>query len=157
MHSQSNPLVIIPARNEEDSIGRVINEIKSSDHALEILVVNDGSTDDTAKIARSMGVRTADLPFSLGIGGAVQTGFKIAKKLNCNAVVQVDADGQHDPAYIQELMKPIDDGKTDISIGSRRMNGDSPKSSVPRSAGIKFFSWLTSKTLSQVVTDCSSG
>src|SRR6266567_3769674 len=157
MNGDSKTLVIIPARNEKDNIEHVISEIRSSNRALDILVVNDGSTDETSEIARKLGVRTADIPFSLGVGGAVQTGFKVAQCLDYESVVQVDADGQHDPSCIQDVMKPITSGDADISIGSRRLEKQTLGPSVVRSIGIGFFSWLTSRATSQLVTDCSSG
>src|SRR6266571_4766911 len=157
MNRQPKTLVIIPAHNERDSIERVIDEVRSANHGMDILVVNDASTDDTSEVARNMGIRTADLPFNLGIGGAVQTGFKIAQRLEYDIVVQVDGDGQHDPSCIDDLVAPIINGEADISIGSRRLGNGNFKPPLTRSLGIRFFSWMTSKATSQKVTDCSSG
>jgi len=150
-------LAIIPARNEEDSIKRVIDEVRSADPQIDILVVNDASTDRTSLMARKLGVRVADLPFNLGIGGAVQTGFKIAQELGYQIVVQIDADGQHDPTCIKDIVDPLLDGEADVSIGSRHMSEGNQESTFTRYAGIRFFSWLTSWVISQRVTDCSSG
>ena len=119
-------LVIIPAYNEENSIGDVVREVRSSEPQFDILVVNDASTDRTASIARNMGVTVASLPFNLGIGGAVQTGFKYAKQHGYDIAVQVDADGQHDATFLGRLIAPIVKGETDISVGSRFLyNGNS--------------------------------
>jgi glycosyltransferase involved in cell wall biosynthesis len=156
----SNPrkaLAIIPAHNEEDTIAEVISEIQFANPRIDILVVNDASTDGTSNAARKTGVRVADLPINLGIGGAVQTGFKVAQELEYEIVVQIDADGQHDPSCIKDIVGPLLDDKADVSIGSRHMSNGNQESTFTRYAGIKFFSWLTSWIISQRVTDCSSG
>ena len=156
----SNPrkvLAIIPAHNEEDSIAEVIAEIQFANPRIDILVVNDASTDGTSNAARKTGVRVADLPINLGIGGAVQTGFKIARQLGYEIVIQIDADGQHDPRSIEDIVKPLLNGEADVSIGSRHMSHGNQESTFTRDAGIRFFSWLTSWIISQRVTDCSSG
>ena len=150
-------LVIIPAYNEENSIGDVVREVRSSEPQFDILVVNDASTDRTASIARSMGVAVASLPFNLGIGGAVQTGFKYAKQHGYDIAVQVDADGQHDATFLGRLIAPIVKGETDISVGSRFLHNGNSKPPFVRNLGIHFFSWLTSRIASQRITDCSSG
>ena len=150
-------LAIIPAHNESESIERVINEIRSAEPYIDILVVNDASTDGTSVIARNLGVRVADLPFNLGIGGAVQTGFKVARDLGYEAVVQVDADGQHDPSSVTGLIEPLLNGNADITVGSRCLQNGNAKPTLARHLGMSFFSWLTSRAISQDVTDCSSG
>src|SRR6266568_5232362 len=150
-------LAIIPAHNECDSIGHVIDEIRTAEPYIDILVVDDASTDGTSIIARNLGVKVADLPFNLGIGGAVQTGFKIARDLGYEAVVQVDADGQHDPSSVTGLVEPILNGDADITVGSRCLQNGNEKPTFTRHLGMSFFSWLTSRALSQDVTDCSSG
>jgi len=155
--SNDKVLVIIPAYNEEDSIGDVIREVKSSEPEFDILVVDDASTDGTNSIARAMGVAVINLPFNLGIGGAVQTGFKWAKRAGYCVVVQVDADGQHDATFLRDLIDPIVKGEADISIGSRFLHKGNSKPPIMRNVGIRFFSWLTSRIVSQHITDCSSG
>src|SRR6267143_121513 len=97
-------LVVIPAFNEEESIEGVVREVQSCQPKFDILVVNDASTDKTASLAKSLGVRVANLPFNLGIGGAVQTGFQYAKRYGYDIVVQVDADGQHDANFLGDLI-----------------------------------------------------
>ncbi len=150
-------LAIIPAHNEEDSIGEVIAEVQSVNPRIDILVVNDASSDGTSHAARKLGIRVADLPINLGIGGAVQTGFKIALELGYEIVVQIDADGQHDPNCIKDVVEPLLDGEADVSIGSRHMSNGDQESTFTKYVGIRFFSWLTSWAISQRVTDCSSG
>src|SRR5438309_3021621 len=157
MSNSRRVLAIIPAHNEEDSIAKVIDEVQLADPGIDILVVNDASTDGTSNAARKLGVRVADLPINLGIGGAVQTGFKIAKELEYEIVVQIDADGQHDPVGIKDVMEPLLAGEADLSIGSRHLYDGNANSTLARHAGIKFFSWLTSQVISQSITDCSSG
>src|SRR3954451_12023530 len=93
-------IAIVPAYNEEGSLGSVIEEIHSADPELEIVVVNDGSTDATAKVAEAAGVAVVSLPFNVGIGGAVQTGYQYALERGFELAIQVDGDGQHDPREI---------------------------------------------------------
>ena len=157
MISSRKVLAIIPAHNESESIEQIIGEIRTVEPHIDILVVNDASTDGTSGIARNLGVKVADLPFNLGIGGAVQTGFKIARELDYEAVVQIDADGQHDPSSVTGLIGPLLNGNADITIGSRQLQNGNAKPTFTRHLGISFFSWLTSRAISQVVTDCSSG
>mgnify|MGYP000103033052 CR=1 FL=1 len=150
-------LVIIPAHNEQENLAKTIEEVRLNAPFADILVVDDGSTDETVYIAKCMGVKVISLPFNLGIGGAVQTGFKYALHEGYDVVIQVDADGQHDPAYIPKLVDYLLAKKVDIVIGSRYLNNDPPKLSFVRNLGIKYFSWLTSKIIGQRITDCTSG
>jgi glycosyltransferase involved in cell wall biosynthesis len=99
-------LIIIPAFNEEASIGTVVSSIRQNVPEAEILVINDGSTDKTSEKASLAGADVAELPFNLGIGGAMQTGYLYASENSYDIAVQVDADGQHDPRYIKALMQP---------------------------------------------------
>jgi len=99
-------LVIIPAYNEEATIKNVIQRIKLKMPQADILVVNDGSKDNTSRKAKTAGAKVIDLPYNLGIGGAMQTGYLYAKENGYDIAVQVDGDGQHDPSYIKELIEP---------------------------------------------------
>ena len=157
MTNSSRILVIIPVHNERSSIARVISEVRATAPDCDILVVDDASDDGSQRIARQLGAMVVVLPFNLGIGGAVQTGFKVAKQLGYEIVVQVDGDGQHDPSYIKQLVEPLMTGVSDISIGSRHLYVGNSESSLTRRAGMRFFSWLTSRLTSSTVTDCSSG
>src|SRR5919204_4077431 len=103
-------LAIVPAMNEEETIGRVIEEIGAFDAGFEIVVVDDGSVDRTATIAERHGVLVLRLPFNLGIGGAVQTGYQYARDNGFELAVQVDGDGQHKPREIALLLGPLLDG-----------------------------------------------
>jgi glycosyltransferase involved in cell wall biosynthesis len=154
---KSRILVIIPAHNEEDNIVHTIKEIKEKAGYVDILVVNDGSTDRTSEIAANSGVKVANLPFNMGIGAAVQTGFKIASEEGYEIAIQVDADGQHNPSYIPKLCEPILRGDADIVIGSRYKEKSEYRTSRVRLSGIKFFSWLTSLIIKQKITDTTSG
>jgi cellulose synthase/poly-beta-1,6-N-acetylglucosamine synthase-like glycosyltransferase len=111
-------LVVIPAYNEEQSLPGVLKELAEQTPEYDVLVVSDGSVDRTAEVARAAGVFVAELPFNLGIGGAIRTGFKFAVARNYEQAVQFDADGQHDPLAVSRLLAPLDDG-ADMVIGSR--------------------------------------
>lgn len=151
-------LIIIPAYNEEASVSRVISRVKAEIPGADILLVNDGSTDNTSSIARShSGVMVVDLPFNLGIGGAMQTGYIYAYRNGYDIAVQIDADGQHDPAFVHQLMSPILKGDCDMTIGSRYVTLSSYKSSIGRRLGILFFSFLVSFITRQRVKDTTSG
>jgi len=113
------PLLIIPAYNEARSIGDVVARVRATGLDLDVLVVNDGSRDDTAALARAHGALVVSHPFNLGYGAALQTGYKFALRHGYAHVVQMDADGQHDPAYIPRLLEPVRAGTADVVIGSR--------------------------------------
>jgi len=150
-------LVIIPAYNEESNLAGIIKEVRKKAPWVDIMVVDDGSKDDTAKIARELGVAVVTHSFNLGIGGAVQTGFKIARMWNYDVTVQIDGDGQHDPAFIGRLVKPIVEENVDISVGSRFLKNKKATGSFIRHVGIHFFSRLTTLITGARITDCSSG
>lgn len=111
-------LVIIPAYNEEEPLPRVLDELRAVQPSLDVLVVDDGSTDKTADLARAAGVHVVELPFNLGIGGALRTAFRYAARHGYERGVQFDADGQHDPHAISDLLAGLDEG-ADLVIGSR--------------------------------------
>jgi len=150
-------LIIVPAYNEEESVARVVNRIKLSMPEADVVVVNDGSTDHTSQIAEESGVNVINLPFNLGIGGAMQTGYIYARDKGYDIAVQVDGDGQHDPAYIPSLIEPIVAGRADMVIGSRYVRKSSYKSSFFRRTGILFFSVLVNLLTGRKVTDTTSG
>jgi glycosyltransferase involved in cell wall biosynthesis len=112
-------VAIVPALNEEHSIGRVINELHAFDPGLDVVVVDDGSVDATTQVAAANGARVLRLPFNLGIGGAVQTGFRFAFEHGYDIAVRVDGDGQHDPAQLGRVIEPLLRGDADIVVGSR--------------------------------------
>jgi len=152
-------LAIVPAFNEEASVGRVIDEIRAFDPGFEIAVIDDGSTDRTAGMAADRGAYVIRLPFNLGIGGAVQTGYRFAFEHGYDVAVQVDGDGQHDPAELPKILAPVLTGEADLVVGSRfaARGGDAYRSSAVRRVGIRLFASVVSAVVRQRVTDTTSG
>ncbi len=151
-------LIIIPALNEGRAIGRLVQEIRELHPSVSILVVNDGSKDDTAPEALRAGAFVVSLPYNLGIGGAVQTGFRLAFEEGFDAAVQIDGDAQHDPRYLEAVLGPVLTGELDLCIGSRFISHESGfKSTFARRIGIRFFSWLLSSITRVHLTDPTSG
>lgn len=155
--STSRVLVIVPAFNEADCLGRTIDSIRSEAPWVDIAVVNDGSVDDTPGIARAKGVILLSLPYNLGIGGAMQAGYLLAFEQGYQVAIQVDGDGQHDPAYIPVLLALLEDHHADLVIGSRFIGPSSFRSSLTRWVGIQWFALLVSLLIGQKVTDTTSG
>lgn len=116
-------LVIIPALNEEAALPSVVRAVLTYVPDCDLLVIDDGSTDDTARVAREAGARVVSLPFNMGVGTALRTGFRYAARHGYDRVVQTDADGQHDPAQITSLLAALDDG-ADLVVGSRFKSRD---------------------------------
>ncbi|KRE57160.1 glycosyltransferase family 2 protein [Phycicoccus sp. Soil748] len=110
-------LVVVPAYNEAEAIAGVVASVTRAVPTADILVVDDGSCDATSAVARAAGARVATLPFNLGVGGAMRTGFRHAKREGYSAVVQVDGDGQHDPAFIPQLLAALE--HHDVAVGAR--------------------------------------
>jgi glycosyltransferase involved in cell wall biosynthesis len=151
-------LAIVPAFNEEASVERVIAEIRAFDAGFEIVVVDDGSIDGTAAVAARQGVHVIRLPFNLGIGGAVQTGYRFADEQGFDLAVQVDGDGQHDPAQLPRILAPVLDGDADLVVGSRFAGETTAyRSSAARRVGIRIFARVVSAVVGQRVTDTTSG
>lgn len=137
-----NILIIIPAYNEENNIEKLLKELKRYCHEVSILVINDGSRDHTSKVVRQEKVNIIDLPCNLGIGGAVQTGYKYARQHNFDIAIQIDGDGQHDPSYIHYFIQPLLKNEADLVIGSRYIDRIGFQSSFVRRIGIFYFSKL---------------
>ena len=151
-------LIIVPALNEAGNIGRTIKQIYAIPLSIDVLVIDDGSTDQTADEARAHGARVVSLPFNLGIGGAVQTGFQYAFRGGYDIAVQIDGDGQHDGAFLPQLIQPILDRQADMAIGSRFLEAsDGFKSTFGRRIGIGFFVNLIGILTGIRVTDPTSG
>jgi len=150
-------IAIVPALNEEETVGRVIDEIHAFDPGFDIVVVDDGSTDRTAGIAGDRGAHVLRLPFNLGIGGAVQTGYRFAFEHGYDIAVQVDGDGQHDPEQLPLILAPVLAGEADLCVGSRFASGSGYQSSFARRLGIRLFAWVVSAVVRQKVTDTTSG
>ncbi len=132
-------LLIIPAFNEQASIGRVVDAVRATGLEIDILVVDDGSRDETAALARRHGAFVVSHPFNLGYGAAIQTGYKFAVRRGYSELVQMDADGQHDPAYVPTLLEPIRSEEADIVIGSRFVEDSGYEMGSARSVGRVFF------------------
>ena len=150
-------LAIVPAFNEEVSVGRVIDELRDFDPGFEIAVVDDGSTDRTAGVADDRGAHVIRLPFNLGIGGAMQTGYRYAFEHGFDIAVQVDGDGQHDPAQLPRILEPVLDGDADLVVGSRFAGPGAYRSTALRRVGIRIFASVVSAVVGQRVTDTTSG
>ena len=150
-------IAIVPAYNEERNVARVIDELRAFDPGLDVVVVSDGSVDRTAEVAAEHGARVVRLPFNLGIGGAVQTGFKYAHEHGYELVVRCDGDGQHIPAELQKVLEPVLAGEADIAVGSRFAGGEGYRSSAARRIGIRLLALVVSAIAKQRVTDTTSG
>ena len=150
-------VAIVPAFNEEESVARVIEEIRAFDPELGIVVVDDGSGDATAAVAGRLGAHVVRLPFNLGIGGAVQTGFRFAFENGFELAVRVDGDGQHDPAQLGALLAPLLADEADIVVGSRFVGDGGYRSSRSRRIGISILAWTLSMLVRRRVTDPTSG
>jgi glycosyltransferase involved in cell wall biosynthesis len=151
-------IAIVPSFNEERNVGRVLDELRRLDPGLDVVVVSDGSTDRTAEVASARGAHVIRLPFNLGIGGAVQAGFKYADEQGYDYMVQVDADGQHDPGEISKLFAALDDaGSADMICGTRFKTETGYIAPISRRTGIHLFAFLLSRLLRQPVTDPTSG
>ena len=150
-------LIVIPAHNEGKNIGAVLKGIQEQSPGLPILVINDGSSDNTEEVVLDHNAEVISLPYNSGYGIALQTGFLYAVKNDFSIVVQMDSDGQHDPANIQDLIEAVQKENCDVVIGSRFLSKDSYKSSIARHAGMLLFGGIASFLCGQKVTDPTSG
>ncbi len=150
-------LAIVPALNEESNVGRVVDELRAFDPGMEVVVVDDASADATAAIAAEHGAHVVRLPFNLGIGGAVQTGYRYAFEHGFDVAVQVDGDGQHDPTQLPSILGPLLDDDADLVVGSRFAGDGEYRSTATRRIGITIFARVVSAVVRQRVTDTTSG
>jgi glycosyltransferase involved in cell wall biosynthesis len=154
----TNAVAVVPAFNEAGAIGRVVDEIRASAPQLDVVVVDDASTDDTADVAAARGAIVLRLPFNIGIGGAVQTGFRYALAEGYDLAVRLDGDGQHDAREIPRLLAPVERGEANLVIGSRFVErGGSYRPPFARRVGIRVFARIVSVLGGQRVTDTTSG
>ena len=151
-------VAIVPAWNECEAIGPVVDGIRAVDPTIAVVVVDDASTDATSEVAAARSATVLRLPFNVGIGGAVQTGFRFAVAEGYDVAVRLDGDGQHDPSELGKLLAPIEAGDANLVIGSRFVDGTgSYKPPFARRMGIRVFARLVSLLGGQRVTDTTSG
>jgi glycosyltransferase involved in cell wall biosynthesis len=150
-------IAIVPAFNEEGSLGAVLDEIRAFEPELEVVVIDDASTDGTAQVAEAAGVPVVRLPFNVGIGGAVQTGYQYALEHGFELAIQVDGDGQHDPREIGVVVRPILEGRADLVVGTRFVTGGGYRGTRLRRVGIRLFAAIVSLLVRQRVSDTTSG
>lgn len=148
-------LVVLPALNEEDSIAEVIAEVRAALPGTRCLVVDDGSTDRTAAVARAAGAEVASLPYNLGVGGAMRLGFSYALENGFDNVVQVDADGQHDPSSVRALVEALD--RADIVLGARFAGTGDYDVRGPRRWAMRLLATILSRIARTKLTDTTSG
>ncbi|MBX7266760.1 glycosyltransferase family 2 protein [Micromonospora sp. Llam7] len=148
-------LIIIPALNEAGSIGEVVGEIRGELPGVDVLVVDDGSTDRTAAVATAAGARVARLPYNLGVGGAMRLGYRYAQANDYDVAVQIDADGQHDPRYVPKLVDLLDD--CDLVIGARFAGEGEYVVGGPRRWAMGMLSTVLSGLAGATLTDTTSG
>ena len=155
--SMARTLVIIPALNEEASLPAVVRDLLMHVPDCDLLVIDDGSADATARVARAAGARVVSLPFNMGVGTALRTGFRFAERHGYERVVQTDADGQHDPAQIRALIRELDAG-ADLVIGSRFILGDGHYTvDSPRGFAMSVLRGCTRVLLGRRIADSTSG
>jgi glycosyltransferase involved in cell wall biosynthesis len=150
-------IAVVPAFNEERNIGGLLAELTALDPDLEVVVVSDGSTDRTAEVAATAGAHVVSLPFNLGIGGAVQTGFRFAWEGGYELAVRLDGDGQHDPSQLRAIVAPVVADEADLVLGSRFLESGGYRSSAARRFGIRVLARVVSSIARQRLTDTTSG
>ena len=157
MSDQPKTLIIIPALNEADSIAYVIGQIREHAPWADIAVVNDGSTDRTGAIARACGVVVLNVPYNVGIGAAVQTGFMYAARHDYAVAVQTDGDGQHPPSEIPALLAALAEGDADMVLGSRFIEDKGYRTPAARRFGIRILEGIIAAATGNRCSDPTSG
>lgn len=155
-------LIIVPAWNEQDAVAHTVDEIRSTVPDADLLVVDDGSSDHTAVRARAAGALVCQLPFNLGVGGAMRAGYRYALRHGYDIAVQIDADGQHDPRYLPALVERLtgagEKPGADVVIGARFATPDDPyKVRGPRRWAMVLLAWVLSRLAHTRLTDVTSG
>jgi glycosyltransferase involved in cell wall biosynthesis len=150
-------LAIVPAYNEEGSLGTVLEEITAADPDFGVVVIDDASIDSTGQIAAAAGVPVVRLPYNIGIGGAMQTGYQFARERGFDVAVQVDADGQHDPRELSRLLEPILAGEADLAVGTRFAGEGNYRATPGRRIGMHLFAAATLLLTGRRLTDPTSG
>ena len=150
-------LIIIPAHNEAENLPYVLPRLRQTLPQADIVVIDDHSSDETARTARKLGATVVRLPNNLGYGGAVQTGFRYGAEFGYDYAVMMDADGQHDPTSVPQLLAPVMAGECDVALGSRFKGEMTYRTSLVRRMGMRLFAAITHALTGQEVTDATSG
>lgn len=150
-------LVLIPCYNEEANIVAAVERLRTACPDVDYLVINDCSTDRSAALLKEHGYEYLDLPVNLGIGGGIQCGYVYANANNYDVTVQMDGDGQHDPAYLMHIVEPVLNGELDMCIGSRFIRHEGFQTSFMRRVGIRFLSGMIFLLCGQRLLDVTSG
>lgn len=156
-HPSAKVLLIIPAWNEEHALPLVLAEVSAELPDMDVVVVNDGSTDATAAVVRARGIKVIDLPINLGVGGAMRAGFLYAERAGYDVAIQLDADGQHDPQQVPELVKALDELGADVVIGARFAGRGEYSVRGPRKWAMRMLSSVLSRVTGTRLTDSTSG
>lgn len=154
-HPDPRVLVVIPAWNEERSVGQVVAEVQAARPATDVLVVDDGSGDATSQVAARAGAMVCRLPFNLGVGGAMRAGYRFALREGYDVVIQVDADNQHDPAYLETLVRALE--HSDVAIGARFAGEGDYLAKGPRRWAMRLLAFTLSRLSGERITDATSG
>ena len=150
-------LIVLPAWNEQEALPGVLDEVHAALPDMDVLVVNDGSSDRTSQVARECGAAVLDLPFNLGVGGAMRAGFKYAVREGYDALIQLDADGQHDPRNVGDLLVAARETGADVVIGARFAGTGSYQARGPRRWAMRSLSTVLSRLVGTRLTDTTSG
>jgi glycosyltransferase involved in cell wall biosynthesis len=153
--TRTEPLVAIPAWNESGSVAKVVEQVFAQVPNAHVVVINDGSTDNTEKVARDAGATTLSLPFNVGVGGAMRTAFLFARREGYGALVQVDADAQHDPEEIPRLLEALK--TSDVVVGTRFHSTSEYRVRGPRKWAMSLLSWSLSRMAGTTLSDTTSG
>lgn len=157
MLSESDILILIPAFNEQASVGEVVKGARVYLKQARILVVDDGSSDATSRIARESGACVVRHPFNLGVGTALQTGYKYAVQNGFRYVIQLDADGQHSPSFLPRFVEKLKETEADLIIGSRFLAGNTTRLPFARRVGNALFGWIVTVLIGEKLSDPTSG
>ena len=155
--AEGRVIAVVPAYNEEDSLGMTIGAIRDALPGVRVVVVSDCSTDKTSEVAALAGAEVVDLPCNLGYGGAVQAGFKYALAQGYDFIIQMDADGQHDPGSAAALLAPVVRGEADVAIGSRFTGRANYAIPLPRRLGMSLFGAIVTFVTRRRFSDPTSG
>lgn len=153
--SEPRVLVVVPAFNEQASVGHTIDELIETYPSIDVLVVDDGSADQTATVARQAGALVCQLPYNLGVGGAMRTGYRYALRHDYDIAVQLDADGQHDPAYLKALVDALK--TSDIAVGARFAGEGDYRARGPRRWAMRLLAFTLTRLAHTKMTDVTSG